>query len=235
MPFVLSGHRSPITALSFSPKGDTLASASQDRTIRLWDLATKKEIAVLEGHKGVVTAISFSPDASMIASASRDRTVRLWSLPDASCMAILEGHKNWLTSLAFCDGRALASGDRIGEVAIWSLSDAELISMEDSHAGSVVGMAILRDRRCLVSAHQKGLCLFRHLPWTRLPRETSPSDLETIHEHLRTSREGGYRQESLWKFVQMLSAGHLRSSAASCPEPPLAAGYEIELAGGGLP
>ena len=232
--FVLSGHRSPLTALSFSPKGDTLASASQDRTVRLWDLASKEEIAVLEGHKGVVSAISFSPDASMLASASRDRTIRLWSLPDASCTAILEGHKDWVTSLTFCDSRALASGDRMGKIAFWSLPDAELISMEESHAGSVVGLAILPDRRYLVSVHQKGLCLFWHLPWMKLPREVSPSDLETIREYLRTSMENNCRHQPLWKFIEMLSAGHLRSSAALCPEPPLATGYEIELAGEGL-
>jgi len=231
---VLSGHRSPLTTLSFSPKGDTLASASQDRTVRLWDLASKEEIAVLEGHKGVVSAISFSPDASMLASASRDRTIRLWSLPDASCTAILEGHKDWVTSLTFCDSRALASGDRMGKIAFWSLPDAELISMEESRAGSDVGLAILPDRRYLVSVHQKGLCLFWHLPWMKLPREVSPSDLETIREYLRTSMENNCRHQPLWKFIEMLSAGHLRSSAALCPEPPLATGYEIELAGEGL-
>jgi WD40 repeat protein len=232
--FVLSGHRSPITALSFSPKGDILASASQDRTIRLWDLALKKEIAVLEGHKGVVSAISFSPDGRMLGSASRDRTVRLWSLPDASCMAILRGHKDWVTSLAFCDERALASGDRSGGVAFWSLPDAELISREKSHAGRVIGMTILSDKGYLVSAHQKGLCLFWHLPWTRTPREVSPSELTKIREYLRTSGQDDWRHERLWRFIEMLSAGHLRSSAASCPEPPLATGYDIELAGGGL-
>jgi hypothetical protein len=119
-------------------------------------------------------------------------------------------------------------------VALWSLPDAELIRIDESHSGGVIGLAILPGRRHLVSAHQKGLCLFWHLPWTKLPVEVSPSDLETICEYLRISRDDNCQDMRLWEFLRMLSAGHLRSSAASCPEPPLAAGYEIELVGGGI-
>jgi WD40 repeat protein len=231
-PLVLSGHRSPVTDLAFSPQGDILASTSQDRTIRLWDLAKERERTILEGHKGVVTTISFSPDGRMLASGGRDRTVRLWSLPDACSTAILEGHEDHVTSLAFPAPGILASGDRKGGVAYWSLPDGERVRMEKSDSGSVVGLATTPGDPYLLSVHQKGLCLFWHLPWTKLPREVSPTELETIRAYLRASRENNGRQEGLWKFIEMLSRGHLRSSAASVPEPPLAAGYEIELAGG---
>ncbi len=60
------------------PDGTMLASASEDRTVRLWDTKTAEEKQVLKGHGDSVGAVAFSPDGTMLASASLDRTVRLW-------------------------------------------------------------------------------------------------------------------------------------------------------------
>ncbi|MGH8513989.1 MAG: WD40 repeat domain-containing protein, partial [Gammaproteobacteria bacterium] len=70
-------HQDSVSAVSFSPDGKTLASGSDDYTVRLWDLATGKELRRLS-HESVVYAVSFSPGGKTLASASRDNAVRLW-------------------------------------------------------------------------------------------------------------------------------------------------------------
>ena len=67
-----------MSSAAFSPDGTSIVTASRDKTARLWDGATAKEIAVLRGHNNFVTSAAFSPDGSRIVTASDDKTVRLW-------------------------------------------------------------------------------------------------------------------------------------------------------------
>jgi WD40 repeat protein len=68
--------------VSWSPDGRLLATASSDRTAKIWDAATGRLEHTVTGHRGIVYAVAFSPDGRLLATASGDRTVRIWPVPD---------------------------------------------------------------------------------------------------------------------------------------------------------
>ena len=78
----LKGHRHQVNSVSFSPDGTKIVSASEDNTIRIWDVKTGKQIGEpLTGHTRAVNSASFSPDGTKIVSASQDGTIRIWNYP----------------------------------------------------------------------------------------------------------------------------------------------------------
>ena len=78
--YAQSGYRGMVEDVAFSPDGKTLAMASREGNVQLWDVATGKLLETLKGHSSAVSAVVFSPDGRTLASGSSDQTVRLWNV-----------------------------------------------------------------------------------------------------------------------------------------------------------
>jgi WD40 repeat protein len=76
--FVALENGSPIFSASFSLDGNRIVTASLDRTARVWDAATGRDIAVLKGHELALVSAAFSPDGTRVVTASYDKTARIW-------------------------------------------------------------------------------------------------------------------------------------------------------------
>ena len=156
----LSGHASSVTALSYSPDGHYIASASCDHTIRIWDaeyshLMTKE----LPGHKGSVNSVVVSADGSFIVSGSADRTVRVWDSQTAKpTLPPLIGHTEEVLSVAVSvDGQLIASGSVDQTVRLWNAKTGDPLGEPfTGHSYRVTAVMFSYDVRWLVSASSTG-------------------------------------------------------------------------------
>ncbi len=173
----LSGHEDRVHHVAFSPRdGRWLLTGSRDRTVRLWDTTTGREVAgsPLRGHAWWVWSTAFSPDETQIASAGQDGKVIIWSFEANASQPVVKqrhvflGHEGPVFAVAFSpDGRQVASAGQDRRVLVWNpneIGDVEirtLVANEpavpqksrafEGHSAPVRTVAFSRDGQAIIS------------------------------------------------------------------------------------
>jgi WD40 repeat protein len=146
----LSGHKASVMAVDISPDSSLIASASVDKTVKLWK-RDGTEFATLKGHQAIVRAVKFSPDNQFIASGGDDGTVKLWKR-NGTLLKTFQGHTAGVWGVAFSpDGQTIASASGDKTVKLWR-RDGRLLRNLQGHTAGVGSVAFSPDGQMNASA-----------------------------------------------------------------------------------
>lgn len=155
---ILRGHSDRIFSVTFSPDAKILASASADRTIKLWHPHTGKNLKTLYGHNSWVWAIAFSPDGNLLASGSYDHTVKIWDLDSGKCLQTLVGHPSSVLAIAFSpDGKTLFSSGYEKLAKQWDLETGKCLTTWEADANRVWTIAVSADNQYIATGGDDSL------------------------------------------------------------------------------
>ncbi|KAF8443603.1 WD40-repeat-containing domain protein [Terfezia claveryi] len=148
--YTRKAHDKDINSIDVSPDDTLFASASQDKTVKIWSLVEGEVLGVLRGHRRGVWSVRFAPlsvNASIlggekggrvVVTGSADKTIRLWTLADYSCLKTFEGHANSvLKTIWIHGGQRVASAGGEGLVKVWDVKSGECVSTLDNHEDRV--------------------------------------------------------------------------------------------------
>jgi WD40 repeat protein len=147
-----AGHTDSLTSVAFRPDGQQLATASVDKSARLWDVRTGQQNHRLD-HDGAVTCVAYSPEGKMLASASANGELRLWDVADGRLLQTLSSHAPGINGVAFAPcGRYLVSAGSDNRIRVWEVAGGQPLRAYHKHEKAVNTVVFTRDGTRLASA-----------------------------------------------------------------------------------
>ncbi|XP_071256497.1 WD repeat-containing protein 88-like [Salvelinus alpinus] len=175
-------HKSTITRCRFDPQSQHVASVSEDRTIKLWDLvSTKTTLSINSTHTNVVSNCCFTANGRYLCTASWDKTLQLWDVQTGTFrshggLTLSKGHAGSVSSCTFSmDGSVLVSGAYDRTVAVWNMETLCKTLELKGHADWVTDVAISADKKWVASASKDATVRL----WNTEHSEEIPAVIET--------------------------------------------------------
>jgi hypothetical protein len=149
---LLRGHQKVVNFAGFSADGERIITASWDKTARVWEMSSGREIQVLRGHEDFVNSAAFNPDSSRIVTASDDKTARIWEVSTGNEIAVLRGHEHHVYSADFSpDGAYIVTASDDKTARIWDTATGKEIRGLRGHDRRVNSAAFSPDGLSIVT------------------------------------------------------------------------------------
>ncbi|EGX94925.1 small nucleolar ribonucleoprotein complex subunit [Cordyceps militaris CM01] len=234
--YTRKAHDKDINAIDVHHSGNLFASASQDKTVKIWSVAEGEVQGILRGHKRGVWSVRFSPvnlpalqsddgpvtGKGVVLTGSGDKSIKLWSLADYTCIRTFEGHSNsvlkvaWLNMPAKGEQKKLvqfvsAGGD--GLVKVWDTNSGETECTLDNHEDRVWAVAVQPKTNMIVSGSGDSTVSF----WKDTTSETQAAaskaafDLIEKEQELQNHIHAGSYREAITLALQLNHPGRLLS------------------------
>jgi U3 small nucleolar RNA-associated protein 13 len=237
--YTRKAHDKDINAIDIDPSGTLFASASQDRTVKIYSATEGEAIGVLRGHKRGVWTVKFAPKDSqvpssgnkgLIATGSGDKTIKVWSLDDYSCLLTLEGHSNSVLKLAWLSYRPVDARDKRGPqiasaagdglVKVWDAESGETMSTLDNHTDRVWALVAHPKTGTLVSGGGDSVITFWQDTTSATLEAATTAETERVEldQKLQNYAYAGNYREAIVLALQMDQPGRLFSLFKSVVE-----------------
>jgi U3 small nucleolar RNA-associated protein 13 len=237
--YTRKAHDKDINAIDIDPSGTMFASASQDRTVKIYSATEGEAIGVLRGHRRGVWTVKFAPKTSqvpssgnkgLIATGSGDKTVKIWSLADYSCLLTLEGHSNSVLKLAWLPYRPVDARDKRGPqvasaagdglVKVWDSESGETMSTLDNHTDRVWALVAHPTTGALVSGGGDSIITFWQDTTSATLEAATTAETERVEldQKLQNYAYAGNYREAIVLALQMDQPGRVFSLFKSVVE-----------------
>jgi len=153
----LKGHSDDVYYATFSPDGKQIASASCDKTIRIWNVIDGSVLKVLKGHLDWVRFVAYSPDGKRIVSSSDDKTIKIWDVDSGKELLTMTGHKERVNTVVFDgEGVKILSSSNDNTAIVWDAVSGKSLMVLSGHEAGINTAFYSPDGKWIVTASDDG-------------------------------------------------------------------------------
>jgi hypothetical protein len=179
---ILLPHGSAVTSCAIAPDGKRLVTGCGDRTVRLWDVASGKEIARMQGHTGAITDLAFSPDGkSFVSIAGKDGNVRMWESGTGRLLWML-GSDHQINAVAVsADGTKVAAAGDLRRVLVTEAATGRMLRTHEAHTDAILAVAISADSKLVATGGKDRLLnVWQMATGHQLYRKAGPDEISVL-------------------------------------------------------